>query len=480
MEEEETSAVEAPGTTAGLDDAFWDKLLKRIQEKEVVPLVGPGAVTFGDDDELLYPWLAQLLPGKLDLPLAAGTRPRDLQEVVDAQRATGERLDRVYKHLYDIVKDPDLRPGATLTKLAAIEGFQLFISTTFDFLLPRAVESASAGGKPEERQGAVSLRGACPDLPLELADMQKPEQRFVYQILGRARPDRDFVVWDDDMFRFLLRLHQQLPQLPKLSDALHISHFLVLGLSFADWLLRFFVQVVKDKPLSELADSELFIFEKLDPVERDKVVIYFSRLTKHICILPTDPRDFIAQLFDRWRQKHPSPAGDPYLMNKAHREKHRAPCCIFVSYVGADLEIAQYIVSQLQKAGLLVWFNKEQITFGEDWQEMLREAVDQTCGLFLSVISNDSAKGVDNYALFERNVASKRRERLPETAVFYLPLRIDDGEPLIPDNEPRGVKKMQAERKPGGHLDPDFIGQLRDLQNECRRRRGLPPVEYTQ
>ena len=57
--------------------------------------------------------------------------------------------------------------------------------------------------------------------------------------------------------------------------------------------------------------SELFIFEKLDPAERDKVVIYFSRLTKQIRILPTDPIDFIAELHDRWRKKHPAPVGDP-------------------------------------------------------------------------------------------------------------------------------------------------------------------------
>jgi hypothetical protein len=40
--------------------------------------------------------------------------------------------------------------------------------------------------------------------------MQGPDQRFVYQILGRAQPYRDFVIWDDDMFRFLLRLDQQI------------------------------------------------------------------------------------------------------------------------------------------------------------------------------------------------------------------------------------------------------------------------------
>ena len=36
---------------AELDDAFWDRLLGRIAEGEVVPVVGPGAVTFGRGDE---------------------------------------------------------------------------------------------------------------------------------------------------------------------------------------------------------------------------------------------------------------------------------------------------------------------------------------------------------------------------------------------------------------------------------------------
>src|SRR5207253_9332423 len=131
----------------------------------------------------------------------------------------------------------------------------------------------------------------------ELGPLRHP---FVYQLLGRAEPFRDFVLWDDDMLHFLLRIDQQLPLLPKLSEALQKSHFLVLGLSFADWLLRFFVQVIKRQRLSELAGSELFIFEKLEPADRDKVVIYFSRLTKHIRILPTDPLEFVAELHDRW------------------------------------------------------------------------------------------------------------------------------------------------------------------------------------
>ncbi len=454
---------------AELDEAFWDELLCRISEGEIIPIIGPGAVTFGAGDELLYPWLAQRLPPELDLTFEKPAR--DLQEVVDAQRAKNQPVERIYKRLYKIVNDPDLRPGKTLAALAAIEGFSLFVSTTFDPLLPRAVESASPGGKPEERRSASSLRATWMDIPQEIGKLQFP---FVYQILGRAEPVRDFVVWDDDVLYFLLKLDQQLPQLPKLSEALQKSHILVLGLSFSDWLLRFFVQVIKRQRLSELAGSELYVFDQLDPQERNKVVVYFSRLTKQLRVMPTDPRDFIKELFARWRAKHPAPEGDPYLMNKAHREKHRAPGCIFVSYASPDLEIARHVVKQLQDAGCVVWFDKEQLTIGQDWKEELREAVEERCGLFLSLISGQTSARHDGYNIYERNLAARRRDTFANNVVFYLPMRIDDGTPLIPENEPRGTKTIQGVSKPGGSLDADFIGQLRDLQRQYCEAHGFP------
>jgi TIR domain/SIR2-like domain len=457
--------------TSELDDTFWDPLLAQIGEGEVVPIVGPGAVTFGPGDELLYPWLARRLPTELNPPLTFENPPRDLHEVVDAQRRRDQRIDRIYRHLYKIVENPDLRPGATLTALAAIEGFKLFISTTFDPLLPRAVESASPGGKREERRGAIATKSPCFDLPQPLAKLQ---YRFVYQILGRAEPVRDFVVWDDDVLHFLIQLDQQLSLMTNLRDALVENNVLILGLNFSDWLLRFFVQVIKRQRLSELPDSDLFVFEKLESGEREKVVIYFGRLTKKIRVMATDPREFIAELFARWRQKNPAPLGDAYLMNQAHREKHRAPGCIFVSYASPDLEIARYVVSQLQKAGCLVWFDKEQLTIGQDWKEALREAVDERCGLFLSLISGQTSARHTGYNIYERNLAAKRRDTFADNTVFYLPMRIDDAEPLIPENEPKGTKTIQGVRYPEGHLPPEFIGQLRDLQRQYCQAHGLP------
>lgn len=455
---------------SGLDDAFWGNLLPLISEGEVVPVIGPGAVTFGVGDELLYPWLSTRVSQELDPPLAFEVPPRDLQEVVDAQRTRGQPVERIYRRIHKIVEAPDLLPGSTLAAIAAVEGFRLFISTTFDPLLARAVESASPGGLPEERHGAATLRGPCPDLPSELRELR---HRFVYQILGRATLVRDFVVWDDDMLPFLLRLNQELPSLPKLSEALQTSHLLILGVNFVGWFLRFFVEVIKRKRLSEIAGEELALFEKLDPADRDKVVVHLS-YPMGIEILPIDPLEFIAEMHVRWRDRYQPSRADPYLMNMEHRHRQSAPGCIYVSYVSPDLEIARYIVHQLQEAGCSVWFNREQLQPGMDWEEELRETIETRCGVFVSLISEHSASRPEGFTIFERKLAARRCERFTESMTFYIPVRIDDAEPMIPDNEPLEAKRAHGVRKPGGHLDSEFINYLRDLQRMNSAALGYP------
>jgi hypothetical protein len=97
----------------------------------------------------------------------------------------------------------------------------------------------------------------------------------------------------------------------------------------------------------------------------------------------------------------------------------------------------------------------------------------QTCGVFLSLISDTSAQRLSAYNILERNLSSKRRDRFAESVVFYIPLRIDDGQALVPANEPRCIRKIQVVRRFGGHLDDDFIEYLRQLQLKYIKRCGL-------
>ena len=45
--------------TPHLDEDFWEDLLTLIDEGKVIPVIGAGVVTRGDDQGLFYPWLAR-------------------------------------------------------------------------------------------------------------------------------------------------------------------------------------------------------------------------------------------------------------------------------------------------------------------------------------------------------------------------------------------------------------------------------------
>jgi hypothetical protein len=357
-----------------------------------------------------------------------------------------------------------------LYRLASIKDFQLFLTTSFDPLLARAVEVAQPAARPSDWVRAISFRDGFRDLPSTFGELPFA---CVYHLLGKIRKAPDCALWDDETLAFLRELDQHLRGPGNLSAALHDSHLLFLGLSLDNWLMRFLIQVVKGKHLSELDRDQLYLSENQGTDERDHVVVFFSRLTHQLCIIPTPPREFIAELARRWRDRNPQNPDDIALMKHAHRLAHRAPGCIFISYASPDLLIAEYIVKQLQDKGLLVWFDKQQLLPGQDWEAEFTEAVEQTCGVFLSLISDTSAQRLTAYNILERNLASKRRDRFADNEVFYIPLRIDEGEPLVPANEARGIKKIQSVRKSGGHLDDDFIEYLRQLQLKYIKRCGL-------
>jgi hypothetical protein len=462
---------------AELDDAFWRQLLTRMEMQKVVPVVGPGAITFGPNDELLHPWLAQQVSAKCNLRFPAADLPKTLQQVVDEQRRGGtthgekrERLELVHLYVFNLLHGSGVQPGVTLYRLASIKDFQLFLTTSFDPLLAQAVEVAQPGSRPADWVRAVSLRDGFRDLPAVPGDLP---YAGVYHLLGKIRKAPDCALWDDETLAFLRELDHHLRASGNLSAALHDSHLLFLGLSFDNWLLRFLVQVVKGKHLSELDREQLYLSESHESNERDQVVMFFSRLTHQFRFISLAPREFIVELARRWRERHPQSPDDAALMTQAHRVAHRSPGCIFVSYASPDLPVVEHIVKQLQDKGLLVWFDKQQLLPGQVWEAEFSEAVEQTCGVFLSLISDSSARRLTAYNILERNLASKRRDRFADNEVFYIPLRIDEGEPLIPANEPRSTKKIQAVRKSGGHLDDLFIEYLRQLQLEYIKRNGL-------
>ena len=186
---------------AELQEGFWDNLLDYIQDRTVVPIVGPELVTIreGDRDVPLYRWLAQRLAADLELPAAELAEGFGLNDVVSMHlRRRGER-EELYAQLHRMLRNAAPTPSPSLQALAGIPGFDLYVSLTFDSLLADAIGAVRAGGGPRAEQIAYSPN-TVRDLAGPKAELRQP---VVFQLLGRASASPDYAICDEDLLEFL-------------------------------------------------------------------------------------------------------------------------------------------------------------------------------------------------------------------------------------------------------------------------------------
>ena len=70
--------------TITLDDDAWEDLLGFIEERRVIPIVGPELlqVSIERGPRLLYDWLAEKLAGRLNVDISSLPQPYTLNDVV--------------------------------------------------------------------------------------------------------------------------------------------------------------------------------------------------------------------------------------------------------------------------------------------------------------------------------------------------------------------------------------------------------------
>src|ERR1700728_894948 len=122
-----------------LDDDAWEDLLSFIEERRVIPIVGPELlrVETSTGPRLLLDWVAEKLAGRLNVNVAELPQPYTVNDVVCwFLSARGRR------------EEANFEPPLALRRLAAITDFDLYVSTTFDPLLEMAINLERFNGTP--------------------------------------------------------------------------------------------------------------------------------------------------------------------------------------------------------------------------------------------------------------------------------------------------------------------------------------------
>jgi hypothetical protein len=147
-----------------LDDDAWDDLLSFIEERRVIPIVGPELLQVATDrgPRLLYDWLAEKLAVRLNVDVASLPQPYTLNDVVCWFLAARGRREEAYVRVRSILKDANFEPPqAQLTCSASAERRRLKYSPTLRTASPICPQSAtvcsdrsfitSSGGSPPRR-----------------------------------------------------------------------------------------------------------------------------------------------------------------------------------------------------------------------------------------------------------------------------------------------------------------------------------------
>lgn len=443
----------------------WEDLLDLIEQGKVLPILGNDAVSYGPADQPLLPTLARELARHLRLPDGSLPAHPSLSEVVQEHlKRNGER-NPVYSRLQRILREPRFTPGTALRALAQIDGFRLFLTTTFDGLLAQALQEAR---HPAQVDSIAFWPGAVvKDLPCRANHLSTTT---VFHLLGKASSmPGEYVAWEEDLLDFLFELPRHLgtDSMRHLSADLRSHAVLTIGLGFSDWITRLLLRITRQEPLSRLSLHSWLAEGPPDSVPRS-MVMFFGGVSRNIQVVECEPARFASELARRWRSRH------PVSSNRAVDERSQSTAHVFLSYAREDEAAARRIKHTLEEHGVDVYYDRERLGPGINFHHELEDQVRRHCSVFLSVVSptTEAAHG-DNYYRRERFWASSRGEAWSdkERERFYLPLLIHETPPLTIEQEPRLFAGAQWNHCPAGAVDDILAGRIAQLQRDYRRSR---------
>jgi hypothetical protein len=180
--------------------------------------------------------------------------------------------------------------------------------------------------------------------------------------------------------------------------------------------------------------------------------------------------EFVRELHGRWRERHPE--GTEIVATPADSLLPQLnPGAVFLSYASDDAEAAEKLKTGLEGAGVEVFFDREQLEPGNDWEAKLRRNVHQ-CSLFLPIISRQTLTSERRFFRVEWNLALEEAQKasFSDDEAFLLPVVIDDtkiDDPAIPTR----FRAAQWKSLPGGQPTPDFVSRVQQLYRKYQKSR---------
>jgi hypothetical protein len=445
--------------TITLDDDAWEDLLSFIEERRVIPIVGPELLQVATErgPRLLYDWLAEKLAGRLNVDVSSLPQPYTLNDVVCWFLAARGRREEAYVRLRGILKEANFQPPQALRRLAAITDLDLFVSTTFDSLLENAINAERFGGTPMTEVLSYAPNRVV-DLSAEREHLQRP---VVYHLFGRLSASPTYVISDEDLLEFICALQSEHLAPEKLFHELEHNHLLFIGSNFTNWLARLFLRMAKRQRLSDPRDVGEVLAD--DTTSQDERLMSFLQQVSVRTRIYMGAEKFVDELHARWqaRRKPAAAAASAAPARFLPPAREMPDNAVFISYAREDLFAVQHIKAGLEAAGITTWFDMDRLEAGDDYDRKIKHNIAR-CSYFIPVVSASTQRRLEGYFRREWSYAIDRSRNMADGALFVLPVTIDAtvaAEAQVPDK----FKSLHFNHLPGGVVPDEFSGRLSDF-----------------
>jgi hypothetical protein len=452
------SAPLAKPALSTLDDDAWEDLLSFIEERRVIPIVGPELLRVETDrgPRLLYDWLAEKLAAKLGVDVSLLPQPYTLNDVVCWFLSGRGRREEAYVRLRSIMKDAAFEPPLALKRLAAISDFDVFVSTTFDSMLEGALNSVRFGGAPSTDVLSYAPNRVA-DLPAERDRLTRP---VVYHLFGKVSASPTYVISDEDLLEFICALQNEHLAPEKLFHELEHNHLLFIGSNFSNWLARLFLRMAKRQRLSDPRDVGEVLADGHSGSD-ERLVSFLQQVSVRTRIYMGADK-FVEELHERWQARRkpavPVAAVATRFLPPAREMPENA---VFISYAREDVAAVREIKAELDAAGVTTWFDMDRLEAGDDYDRKIRQNIAR-CSYFIPVISAATQRRTEAYFRREWSYAIDRLRNMADGALFVLPVTVDAtnaGEAIVPDR----FRALHFNSLPGGVVPAEFAQRLKDF-----------------
>jgi hypothetical protein len=416
---------EKPTARVAFRENQWDALLSAIHSGAVIPVTGPDLLqlTCAGGSTTLYRRIAEILRNELFAEgLPPGTRSTTLQHVARAHQLNHGHPIELYERIYSALTGHQWPTPEPLQKLAAISGFDLYVSGTFDHLLRQAIDEIP--GQTRCQGLAYSLISNFDDIP---TPSRAPGTRLVYQLFGKVAALPDYVVTEDDLLRFGHRLTERDYRPKNLFRRLKTHSILLLGCNLPDWLTRFLFYATKGDDLFSVGARGVVAESK---VHREPGLALFLERSRTSIYVDGSAVDFVNELYRRWMERYGGHAAGPPPPEPPGLPPLDSDGTFFISYANEDVACAERLARAMEERGLPVWFDRDRLCSGDEYWRHIKRYIERS-EFFIPLITENTAAQERRAFRKEWNQALEERGKAPfdpETNHYILPLVCDDTE----------------------------------------------------